>query len=334
MNMHGQETITRYLQDAEAAERNFESVLASFSKMGDQPPVQTALASMSRIARTQHQRLRTRIEALGAESSTAKSALAHAISFAPTIIQLSQTSGEKNTQHLIITIAAAAAETAMYEALATAAGAAGDTATERLARELQDEERQDYTEASALLRNSAVDSFRRAAGEKQNTAKMIQTYLEDAIAAEKSFETQLRDFASEGSSNQIHALFSEHANQTRNQYERLTKRLESLGGNPSSAKSFIAHLVGLSPKLAQLGHDVMDRMTQNLMVAFAVENCEIAIYESLVAVSESAGDLQTAELARSIQTEEREMADRVWQRLSPTALSAFDKMAGAEQLNH
>lgn len=332
--MRGQETLVRYLQDTEAAERNFEDALDSFSKVGDQTPVQNALASMSRKARTQHERLEARLRALGAEPSGAKSALAHALSFAPTMIQGTQTSGEKNAQHLMITIAAAAAETAMYEALATAANAAGDIQTEQLARQLQVEERQDYDDAAALLRSSALDAFQRAAAEKDGQMGLIKTYLQDAIAAENSFETQLRGFAKEGSSTELHSLYEQHANETKRQYERLTERLKALGGSTSVVKSFIAHVVGLSPKLAQMGHDIMDRLTQNLMIAFSVENCEVAMYEALIAVSEAAGDNITAELARSIQAEEQITAEKVWKHLPATALSAFNKMAGQEQLTH
>jgi ferritin-like metal-binding protein YciE len=327
--MHGQETIIRYLQDSEAAERNFEDALASFSKMGSQRAVQNAFEQMSQVARTQHEQLRARIQTLGGEASTGKSALAHVLAFAPTMVQVGQAESEKNTQHLMIVIAAAAAEAGMYEALATAAKAAGDGETEQLARNLQQEENGDYQTASALLRDSALDSFQRSEG---TSTESIQSYLEDAIAAEKTFETQLRDFGKEGSSNQIHALFLQHADETRRQYERLTARLKELGGDSSTAKSFIAHLVGLSPKLAQVGHDIMDRMTQNLIMAYAVENCEIAMYESLITVAESVGDAPTAELARSIQAEENATAEKLWKHIAPMALSAFDKMAGAEQL--
>jgi ferritin-like metal-binding protein YciE len=163
--MYGQEIIVRYLQDAEAAERTFEDALASLSKTGDQPEVQSALANMSRKAGTQHERLQARIEALGASRSTVKSALAHAVGFAPMLAQLGKKENEKSTQDLMITIAAAAAEAAMYEALAAAAVAAGDAATEQLARQLQDEEREDYQQAAALLRQSAIEAFQRAMSE-------------------------------------------------------------------------------------------------------------------------------------------------------------------------
>ncbi|MBV9768327.1 MAG: DUF892 family protein [Bryobacterales bacterium] len=166
----------------------------------------------------------------------------------------------------------------------------------------------------------------------EKAVKFIKTYLEDAIAAEKSFETQLRGLASEGSSDHIHALFLQHADETRTQYERLTQRLTELGGDPSTSKSFLAHLVGLSPKLAQLGHDTVDRVTQNLMIAYAVENCELAMYESLMAVAEAAGDEDTLELASAIQAEERATAEKVWKLIGPWAHTAFNKLAGAAQV--
>jgi ferritin-like metal-binding protein YciE len=160
--MYGQDTIVKYLQEAEAAERTFEDALASLSKTAEQAAVQDALANMSRKARTQQERLHARIEALGADSSTAKGALAHLLAFVPTVAQWAEAEDQKSTQALMITIACAAAESAMYEALATAAAAAGDGATEQLARQLQDEERQDYQQGALLLRQSAVEAFQHA----------------------------------------------------------------------------------------------------------------------------------------------------------------------------
>jgi ferritin-like metal-binding protein YciE len=156
--MHGRDTIVRYLQDAEAAERSFEDALTALSKTSDQPVVQSALTTLSQKVRTQHERLEARIKALNASRSTAKSALTHLLGLAPMPGQ--------STQGLMITIAGAAAGLAMYEALASAAAAAGDPTTDQLACELQDEKREDYRQAAALARQSAIDSFERAMSEK------------------------------------------------------------------------------------------------------------------------------------------------------------------------
>ena len=90
----------------------------------------------------------------------------------------------------------------------------------------------------------------------------IRRYLEDAIAAEKSLETQLDGFAKETSLPEVQSMFKQHAAQTRTQYELLTSRLEALGGSTSGIKSFLAHLFNSAPKVAQAGHEKEERTTR------------------------------------------------------------------------
>jgi ferritin-like metal-binding protein YciE len=165
----------------------------------------------------------------------------------------------------------------------------------------------------------------------ETSTDVIKRYLQDAIAAEKSFETQLEGFAKEGDNEAAKSAFQQHAVETRRQYERLTARLETLGGSTSTAKSFLAHVFGLTPKTAQIGHEKEERTTQNLMMAFAVENSELAMYESLATVADASGDSQTASLAREIQAEEKATADKVWKLLAPAALTAFTRLTGEER---
>lgn len=97
---------------------------------------------------------------------------------------------------------------------------------------------------------------------------------------------------------------------------------------PDPATRNLAYLAGMSPKPAQMGHDVMDRLTQNLIIAFAVENCEIAMYEARTAAAEAGGDSRTAELARSIQAEEQATAGQVWQRSCANGAICFQQDGG------
>ena len=163
-----------------------------------------------------------------------------------------------------------------------------------------------------------------------NATDIVKRYLEDAIAAEKSFETQLRGFAKEVDETTVRALFEQHADETKRQYERLTERLGQLGGSPSTLKSFLAHAFGLSPKTAQVGHERQERTTQDLMMAYAVENSEVAMYEALATVADAAGDHQTAELARAIQQQERSTAEKVWRHIAPCAVSAYETLVSAQ----
>jgi ferritin-like metal-binding protein YciE len=136
--------------------------------------------------------------------------------------------------------------------------------------------------------------------------------------------------AKEGDDPAAQAVFHQHAIETKNQYERLTARLEALGGSTSTAKSILAHIFGLSPKTAQLGHEKEERTTQNLIIAFAVENSELAMYESLISVAEAAGDTETATLARQIQAQEKATAEKVWSLIPNAAVTALHRVAGGK----
>jgi ferritin-like metal-binding protein YciE len=164
----------------------------------------------------------------------------------------------------------------------------------------------------------------------QTSNDVIRRYLEDAIAAEKSFETQLQGFAREGDDEEVEAAFAIHAAETRRQYERLITRLEELGGSPSTTKSFLAHVFGLAPKSAQVGHAPEERTTQNLIMAFTVENSECAMYEALAAAAEAAGDEATEKLAREIQADEKQTADKVWRFIASRSKNAFNLLTSTE----
>jgi len=311
--------INRYIEDTIAAERNFENALASFSKSGAQQSVQRMFSSASAKAKTQHERLTALLKRRGGTPSEAKTVLAEMLAFTPLTAQLGQGAGEKNAQHLIVTFGAAAAEMAMYESLAVAAAQEGDTEAVTLARTLQSEEKDDYDQVWAILRPSSREAFEAEVAGGKEPQQVIKRYLEDVIAAEKSFEMQLQGFSKEGDDTASQQLFAQHARETRTQYEQLTARLHALGGSPSTAKSILAHFFALAPKTAQIGHDKAERVTQNLMMAYSVENAEVAMYESLAEVARAAGDSATTQLALEIQQQEKQTAEKVWAQIDSAA---------------
>src|SRR4051794_15929646 len=158
--------------------------------------------------------------------------------------------------------------------------------------------------------------------------ELMRAYLEDAIAAEKNFETQLRAFAKEGDDTVAQQLFAHHADETRVQYDRLQARLNALGGSPSGFKSMLAHMIGMLPKAAQIGHEKEERTVQNLMMAYTVECSETAMYEALATVARQAGDMETETLARTIQQEERTTGDKIWAHLPVASRIAFNRIVG------
>ena len=317
-----QDRINQYLKDTIAAERKFENALATFGKAGEQTPVQSMLSAASAKAKTQHERLEALLAKRGGTPSEGKTLLAETLAFTPLSAQIGQGAAEKNTQHLMVTFAAAAAEMAMYESLAAVASIGNSPDVVSLARTLQKEERDDYDQVWEVLRESAADSFQAELVKGKAAKDVLKVYLEDAIAAEKSFETQLLGFSKEADDPTAQQLFQQHAQETKEQYVQLTSRLEKLGGTTSTFKSMLAHMFAFAPKVAQLGHDEYERQTQNLMMAFAVENAEVAMYESLAEVCRIAEDAETEALALRIQAQERATADTVWDQIAPAARRA------------
>lgn len=163
---------------------------------------------------------------------------------------------------------------------------------------------------------------------QESPRDVIVRYLDDTIAAEKNFESQLRTFAKSGDQLEAKQLFEQHADETRRQYERLTTRLEALGKTPSTIRSFMAHLFGMAPTTAQIGHEPAEKSTQQLIIAYSVENAEIAAYETLATVCSAAGDAETERLAREIQAEERTTAEKIWNAMPRSARDSFHKVTG------
>ena len=60
------------------------------------------------------------------------------------------------------------------------------------------------------------------------------------------------------------------------------------------------------------------------MMAFSVENAEIAMYESLAEVCRLAGDTETEALALKIQKQERDTVEKVWEQIAPAARRAME----------
>ena len=156
---------------------------------------------------------------------------------------------------------------------------------------------------------------------------ILRRYLADVIAAEQSSVERMEEMSGEGDHLPAQQLFAQHADQTRTQVERLRTRLDALGGSPSELKAMVAHLITLVPKLVHKGHDESEISTQNLVLGYALENEEIAMYEALAAIAAAAGDLQTEQLARDIQKEERHAAQMIWNLIAASARDSYGKIS-------
>jgi ferritin-like metal-binding protein YciE len=142
----------------------------------------------------------------------------------------------------------------------------------------------------------------------------IKRYLSEAHALEDGVLTALKSMADDTKDvdAELHRLFSEHAQMTERQRDRLRMRLEELGGKPSGGKGLLTRMYAMGEGVATAFRDSRDKVENHLMEAYETEHFEIATYTALKAAAETIGDEPTARLAQEIMEEERMTAERMY----------------------
>lgn len=153
----------------------------------------------------------------------------------------------------------------------------------------------------------------------ETTQERLLRYLNDAWAVEKALVGTLQDMADEINDPQVEALFLEHRTQTREQEERLAARIRTLGGEPSGGKGLLNQLMAKIGDMLHAAHDEYDKTVLNLIKAYATENFESAVYESMLAYASAISDVETAQLARQHLEQEQAAAKKVWPLIAPAA---------------
>ena len=312
--------IARYLEDAIAAEKSFETQLRDFADEATYAEAKTAFETHASETRQQYQLLTTRLKAIGGEPSAMKSFMAHVFNMAPKAAQTGHLAEERTTQNLIMAYSVENAEVAMYEAMIVAAEAAGDPETVGIAKTIQVQEKETAGKVWKLIGPAANDAFGKVvAAQTENAKEILIRYLQDAEAAERNFEDALASFSQSGDQQDVQALMSAMSRNARTQHERLESRLRALGGKPSLMKSILAHVISFTPVSAQAGQADSEKSTQHLMITFAAASAEMGMYEALASVAQAAGDQETLTLARQLQSEEKEDHSLAWKHLGDSA---------------
>ncbi len=311
--------VNRYLQDAIAAEKSFESQYKRFAEQTAFPQASELFLVHADEAREQGELLGSRLQTLGGTTSMWKGLLTQAFGVATQAAQPASREEECTTQNLSIAFAIENAEVAMYEALRISAGMAGDSMTASIVERIQTQEQQAAEKVWKLIAPTAERAITVRRKDGGNIEDAVVLYLQNAEAVEKNLEDTLASFAKTGDQRDVQALMSAMSVKAKSQHERLRASLESLGGSHSVAKSILAHMLTAAPISAQMGHDESEKNTQHLMVAYAAAAAQMAMYEALQTVAKAAGDGETLKLARELQLEESEDHRLSWEKLPEAA---------------
>ncbi len=147
-------------------------------------------------------------------------------------------------------------------------------------------------------------------------------YMRDAVAMERNVDTMLVSMIETTRDPRMQARIRQHQEETRAQIRRLEDRLEAHGESSSTMKDAAAKM-GAAVK-GVLDHARGDKAGRNLRDAYTAEHAEIAAYQLLERVAVKAGDMQTAEVARTNRGEEEDMArflDGCWDMATEQSLA-------------
>jgi ferritin-like metal-binding protein YciE len=147
----------------------------------------------------------------------------------------------------------------------------------------------------------------------------LARYLDEAWAVEKALVTMLDKLAASTSDPVVKELFLEHRRSTRTQEVRLEERIRDLGKQPSVTKGFFNTMLARMTEAIGPSHDELDKVTQDLMLQYAIENFEAAMYEALRTYADAIGDHETVRLAELHLADEQQTAHRIWNLIEATA---------------
>jgi ferritin-like metal-binding protein YciE len=198
-------------------------------------------------------------------------------------------------------------ELAAYELLARIASRAGDEETVDVANRIAAQEREMAIRLEAGFDRAVETSLREQ--DPEDLDDQLNSYLADAHAIEAQSIALLEGASKVLDQRELAEVFEEHLSETRSQEERVGARLDARGSSPSAIKDIGMRLGGFN--LGGFFAAQPDTPAKLVGFAFAFEHLEVAAYEQLGRVAESATDAETAGLARAIAGEERAMAARI-----------------------
>jgi ferritin-like metal-binding protein YciE len=266
----------------------------------------------------QERRVRSRLEAHGADPSRMKDLIARAGGVGMVLFARSQpdtpgklTAHAFSYEHL---------ELAAYDLLALVAERAGDSDTVEVARAIRWQEAAMAERLAASFERAVDASLRDLAPD--DIGEQLNKYLADAHAIEAQAIQLLELGPKVAGESDLARVMTKHLGETRAQQEAVRERLRARGGRPSRFKDIA--LRGGGVNLGGFFAAQPDTPAKLAGFAFAFEHLEIGAYSQLALMARRAGDAETAELAERILEEERAAAAAVHEQFEPALQAALE----------
>ena len=120
----------------------------------------------------------------------------------------------------------------------------------------------------------------------------------------------------------------QHLEESKQQAARIEELLAGLNTGHSTLKDMVTSFMG---NVAALGHaSASDEVVKNTFANYAFEHYEIAAYQGLLVVADSAGQQASASVLQQSLKEEQAMAQWIEDHLKPTMLRYIERYAAGE----
>jgi ferritin-like metal-binding protein YciE len=143
----------------------------------------------------------------------------------------------------------------------------------------------------------------------RTTRDQLVKYLTDAHSIEEQALAQLRVAPDIAGSGRLAGALAGHLPETEDHERAVRRRLESLGGSPSTVKDVVMAAGGKGFVL--VARSQPDTPGKLLAHAYSYEHLELAAYRLLAIVADRVGDTETTAMANDIAEEERLMGERL-----------------------
>ncbi len=152
--------------------------------------------------------------------------------------------------------------------------------------------------------------------------RKLVDYVQDARAMEINVQTMLQSMISTTEDDSIKRQLEHHLEETKEQADRLSKRLDALDAGGSIRKE-VSAVMGAGAK-GLLDQVRGDKPGKNARDAYVTESLEIAAYELLSRLAQRAGDMETANVCRQNLEQEvrmRSFIEQNWDRFLDLTLA-------------
>jgi ferritin-like metal-binding protein YciE len=313
-----EQQLVKHLTDVHSIEEQALQQMRVAPRLARDPELARAFREHIGETEEHERRVRARLEARGADPSKAKDLIARAGGVGMVLFARTQpdtpgklTAHAYSYEHM---------ELAAYDLLALVAERAGDAETAETARSIREQEAA-MAERLAERFDRAVEASLREVG-PDDLGEQLNKYLADAHAIEAQAVQLLSLGPKIAGESGLASVMSRHLDETRAQQEAVRERLRQRGGRPSRFKDIA--LRGGGVNVGGFFGAQPDTPAKLAGFAFAFEHLEIASYEQLKRVAESAGDPDTVALAERIIPEERAAAEAIREQFAPAVEASLE----------